>query len=134
MRKPDEIMAEYLLKGGKMLAKSCPDCSSPLFEYKGETFCVVCREDQMDQQKNENLKIAEEKSENSTSPGKKKSAYSGNPGESLNDEFALTIRTLLIQARGEQDTRRLRELMETIRIAADAYAILNYGYESRERS
>lgn len=35
-------MAEYLLKGGKMLAKSCKVCGNPLFEYKGETLCVIC--------------------------------------------------------------------------------------------
>lgn len=44
MKKPDEIMAEYLLKGGKMLAKTCPACEAPMFEYKGETICVVCAE------------------------------------------------------------------------------------------
>lgn len=44
MKKPDEIMADYLLKGGKMLSKACPACGSPLFEYKGETLCVVCAE------------------------------------------------------------------------------------------
>jgi UPF0148 protein len=38
----DEVMAGYLLKGGKMLAKSCKVCGYPLFEYKGETQCVVC--------------------------------------------------------------------------------------------
>lgn len=38
----DEVMAEYLLKGGKMLAKSCKVCGYPLFEYKGETQCVIC--------------------------------------------------------------------------------------------
>ena len=43
-RKDDEIMAEYLLKGGKMLEKSCPACGCPLFEYKKKTFCVVCAE------------------------------------------------------------------------------------------
>lgn len=37
-------MAEYLLKGGKMLAKECKVCGSPLFEYKGEMLCVVCAE------------------------------------------------------------------------------------------
>ncbi|WP_292520792.1 Sjogren's syndrome/scleroderma autoantigen 1 family protein [Methanoculleus sp.] len=40
--KADEVMAEYLLKGGKMLAKSCKACGYPLFEYKGETQCVIC--------------------------------------------------------------------------------------------
>jgi UPF0148 protein len=43
-RKDDEIMAEYLLKGGKMLDKTCPACGCPLFEYKKKTFCVVCAE------------------------------------------------------------------------------------------
>jgi UPF0148 protein len=46
MKSEDEIMAAYLLKGGKMLSKNCPACGCPLFEYKGETFCVVCREEQ----------------------------------------------------------------------------------------
>ncbi len=43
-KKDDEIMAEYLLKGGKMLEKVCPTCGCPLFEYKKKTFCVVCAE------------------------------------------------------------------------------------------
>ncbi len=45
-RKEDEIMAEYLLKGGKMLEKSCKTCGCPLFEIKGKTVCVVCEENQ----------------------------------------------------------------------------------------
>jgi len=36
-RKEEEIMAEYLLKGGKMLEKSCKTCGCPLFEVKGKT-------------------------------------------------------------------------------------------------
>ncbi len=40
----DEIMAEYLLKGARMLSRGCPACGSPLFEIKGETRCVVCAE------------------------------------------------------------------------------------------
>jgi len=44
MRKPEDIMADYLLKGGKMLEKTCPGCGSPLFIVKGETVCVVCAE------------------------------------------------------------------------------------------
>ncbi len=44
VRKEDEIMAEYLLKGGKMLEKSCKICGCPLFEVKGKTLCVVCAE------------------------------------------------------------------------------------------
>ncbi|WP_317135902.1 autoantigen p27 domain-containing protein [Methanochimaera problematica] len=37
-------MADYLLKGGKMLDKLCPVCGSPLFVVKGVTECVVCKE------------------------------------------------------------------------------------------
>ena len=43
---PEDIMAEYLLKGGKMLDKTCPSCGSPLFLVKGETMCVVCHKAQ----------------------------------------------------------------------------------------
>jgi len=42
VERADEVMAGYLLKGGKMLAKSCKVCGYPLFEYKGETQCVIC--------------------------------------------------------------------------------------------
>jgi UPF0148 protein len=45
-RKEDDIMAEALLKGGKMLEKSCRTCGCPLFEIKGKTLCVVCAEDE----------------------------------------------------------------------------------------
>jgi len=44
MKADDEIMAEYLLTGGKMLSKTCPECGAPLFEVRGETKCVVCAE------------------------------------------------------------------------------------------
>lgn len=44
MTREDEIMAGYLLKGGKMLSASCPVCGCPLFEVKGKTLCVVCAE------------------------------------------------------------------------------------------
>ena len=44
MKSEDEIMAEYLLKGGKMLSATCPSCGCPLFEIDGQTLCVVCRE------------------------------------------------------------------------------------------
>jgi len=43
--KPDEVMAAWLLKGGKMLAKTCRECGCPMFEYKGRKFCVVCEEE-----------------------------------------------------------------------------------------
>jgi UPF0148 protein len=45
-KKPDDVMAEYLLKGAKMLATTCPACGSPLFTYKERTFCVMCELEQ----------------------------------------------------------------------------------------
>lgn len=42
-------MAEYLLKGGKMLEKACKTCGCPLFEVKGKTLCVVCAENAITQ-------------------------------------------------------------------------------------
>lgn len=35
-------MADILLKGGKMLNKSCPNCNAPLFKHQGRTFCPRC--------------------------------------------------------------------------------------------
>ena len=35
-------MADILLKGGKMLGRSCPECNAPLFKYQGRTFCAKC--------------------------------------------------------------------------------------------
>jgi UPF0148 protein len=35
-------MADILLKGGKMLGRSCPECNAPLFQQEGRTFCARC--------------------------------------------------------------------------------------------
>ncbi len=35
-------MADILLKGGKMLSRSCPGCNAPLFQHEGRTFCARC--------------------------------------------------------------------------------------------
>jgi UPF0148 protein len=44
VRKPDDIMAEYLLGGAKMLADLCPKCRAPMFEVSGRRVCVICSE------------------------------------------------------------------------------------------
>ncbi len=126
-KSPDEIMAEYLLKGGKMLSKTCPVCHSPLFEYKGETFCVVCKEDSLQNQ--------------TTRPPvpPPRSGFEGAGQEpvapgGLEDEFALTLRTLLMQAREEQDSTRILNLMKSVKKGAEAYALLLYGYGRRDNS
>jgi len=35
-------MADILLKGGKMLNRSCPKCNAPLFKHEDRTFCAKC--------------------------------------------------------------------------------------------
>ena len=44
MKTEDEVMASYLLTGGKMLSVTCEDCGAPLFEIEGKQCCVVCKE------------------------------------------------------------------------------------------
>lgn len=129
-KSPDEIMAEYLLKGGKMLSKTCPVCHSPLFEYKGETRCVVCQEEQ-DAQSRKTKRPAPVSSSRSGPDGAIQEPVA--PG-GLEDEFALTLRTLLIQAREEQDSTRILNLMESVKKGAEAYALLLYGYGRRDNS
>ena len=61
MSRPDEIMAQYLLKGGKMLAESCPVCHNPFFEYNGKHQCVICQEAETVQE-NTHAKMAKDRS------------------------------------------------------------------------
>ena len=35
-------MAELLKSGATMLSDVCPNCGSPLFKVKGDTFCAKC--------------------------------------------------------------------------------------------
>jgi len=132
-KSPDEIMAEYLLKGGKMLAKTCPVCRSPLFEYKGETLCVVCLEDEMAQEPERTV-------------AKKTVAASRPPAQApaispavlstgtLEEEFSQTLSSLLVQAREERDSTRVLHLMDAVKRGAEAYALLLYGYDRLESS
>ena len=44
MKNEDEIMASYLLSGGRMLSATCKDCGAPMFDIKGNQCCVICKE------------------------------------------------------------------------------------------
>lgn len=125
-RGPDQIMAEYLLKGGKMLAKTCPVCHSPLFEIKGETLCVVCRE------------TGEAVDSGDIQVVSEKRAESHQMGEDfpidLGEEFSLTLRALLIQVREERDVMRIVQLMEAVKTGSEAFSLLNQGYFRRDNS
>lgn len=117
-------MAEYLLKGGKMLAKACNECGSPLFEYKGKTGCVVCEytkqeESQAPESAASQKKGGDRKPEQDT----RISVGPGLPG-TLGEEFALTIAVLLRQAREETDAGKVIKIMKAIQMAAKSYATL----------
>ncbi|MBP1928178.1 UPF0148 protein [Methanolinea mesophila] len=121
MTTDDEIMAQYLLKGGKMLAKTCQKCGSPLFEYKGETFCVVCRE-----------------RGSTTEPGKGQPPAEAAPaGESrassqpqvgagaLGPELEAALVSLCQRIRNEPDPDRVLVLMKAVRTGVSVLGMLS---------
>ncbi|MDO8841249.1 MAG: Sjogren's syndrome/scleroderma autoantigen 1 family protein [Methanocalculus sp.] len=121
MREMDVIMAEYLLKGGKMLAKTCPVCHAPLFEYKGERFCVVCAEDAS--QQGEPVPVAVVTPEKTVDMPQKSSATPSNPENSIMDAITILCRRMV----DEPDPTRCLIYMQTIREGAHSIQILRQG-------
>ena len=135
-RKDDEIMAEYLLKGGKMLEKSCPVCGCPLFEYKKKTLCVVCTE------KESAANLAKAATAPSTSPAASHSqehdagcSCGGNhdaepcscedgEGGMLAEEIAMTIHALCERINNEKDPNHILTLMTAVKTGSEALEIL----------
>jgi UPF0148 protein len=137
-RKEDEIMAEYLLKGGKMLEKSCMTCGCPLFEVKGKTFCVVCAE-------NESAGKGEKSAKEEKTPAApaEKTAAPGHRVEStctcgedhgedsctcddggLAEELAFTIHSLCERIHEEKDPNHVLTLMTAVKAGTEALEIL----------
>jgi UPF0148 protein len=108
----DEIMAEYLLKGAKMLSRGCPTCGSPLFEIKGETRCVVCAETGQEQ------KPAEE-----TGQTQKSSVTEG--AGTLAAELTHSLIILCQKVREEPDPERCLILVEAIGEGIEALLLLS---------
>jgi UPF0148 protein len=109
VRKEDEIMAEFLLKGGKMLEKSCKTCGCPLFEVKGRTFCVVCEE-------------------NAPAPAVHEcGCHPQEPegeGLMLADELAGTLMSLCERIRNEKDPNHVLTLMGAVKTGVESLHIL----------
>ena len=123
VRKEDEIMAEHLLKGGKMLEKSCKTCGCPLFEVKGKTLCVVCAE---------NAK-GEKPVPEAASPvhhgHSHECACGGDHEEScegglLTDEIAMTIVSLCERIQNEKDPDNVLALMNAVKAGTESLKIL----------
>jgi UPF0148 protein len=123
VRKEDEIMAEYLLKGGKMLEKSCKTCGCPLFEVKGRTLCVVCEENaplSKDQ--------APDAQKDSPAPALHECGCQPHEPEGeglmLADELAGTLMSLCERIRNEKDPNHVLTLMGAVKTGVESLHIL----------
>ncbi|HVN66282.1 MAG TPA: Sjogren's syndrome/scleroderma autoantigen 1 family protein [Methanomicrobiales archaeon] len=127
-RNPDDIMAECLLRGGKMLPKACRACGSPLFEVKGETLCVVCREQGKPKETGTGAAApgaaspAPADREIPAAPGAGAQVPGGETDEER--ELRLAIAILARRAREETDPDRCLALMEAARNGALALSFL----------
>jgi UPF0148 protein len=118
MMTEDEIMAAYLLKGGKMLSKSCSTCGCPLFEYKGETLCVVCKESENDEGNKEKISSPASKPEKSSPDAGRKDT-----GE-LKGSMENMLAVLCERIRNEPDPGRVLVLMNSVKKGIEAYNLL----------
>jgi len=117
-KKPDDVMAEYLLKGAKMLAKTCPDCGSPMFTYKDRTFCVMCEL--------ENEKSSEKTNKLQRKPDEVPQAAVRVPAPATGLACALetTLITLSERIACEPDPDRCLSLMNTVKKGIEALKLL----------
>lgn len=137
-RKDEEIMAEYLLKGGKMLEKSCKTCGCPLFEVKGKTVCVVCAENAITakagataavpvtaghhdhvHEHGEGCTCGQDHDEDSCSCGDDECGDGG-----LTEELAFTIHSLCLRIQNEKDPNHVLTLMTAVKEGTDALETL----------
>jgi UPF0148 protein len=140
-RKEEEIMAEYLLKGGKMLEKSCKTCGCPLFEVRGKTICVVCAENTLSAKAGKTAASAppaaahhehvHEHGEGCTCGQDHDEDSCGCDEDSctcdesgLTEELAFTIHSLCLRIQEEKDTNNVLTLMESVKVGTEALEIL----------
>ena len=123
VRKEDEIMAEYLLKGGKMLEKSCKICGCPLFEVKGKTLCVVCAErDTSEKSSHAMAAPAHHEHGNECSCGEHhEESFEGG---FITDELSMTIISLCKRIQNEKDADTVLALMNAVKAGSEALHIL----------
>lgn len=139
-RKEDEIMAECLLKGGKMLEKTCKTCGCPLFEVKGKTLCVVCAENESAKKDAKGQKgaktmaaapAAAEHVHGSSCGCGADHDHDGEPctcgdeeGGLLAEEVAMTVHALCERIHNEKDPNHVLTLMQAVKAGTEALEIL----------
>lgn len=128
-RKPDEIMAEYLLNGGRMLSESCKTCGAPMFEVKGKKICVVCAE--------YGKQTSETAAESANKPQSAENiriivpeyAKASVAKPAVQTDLANSLDSLIAEfcrrAHEETDTSKCLTLVECIRTTAEAKIMLN---------
>lgn len=115
-------MAEYLLKGGKMLEKSCKTCGCPLFEVKGKTLCVVCAERETPEKSSPAaVPAAHHEHGHECSCGEHEESCEGGL---LSDELAMTIVSLCERIQNEKDPDNVLALMNAVKAGTEALQIL----------
>jgi UPF0148 protein len=122
MKKEDDIMAEYLLKGAKMLSKTCPDCGCPVFQVKDRTFCVVCEERKSEAPENTPGAVTAKTADVTREP-----AGADEPSSTLMLALEQAIITLADRASREPEPERCRTLMEAVHEGAEALFLLTRG-------
>ncbi|MBP2145830.1 UPF0148 protein [Methanofollis sp. W23] len=120
-RKPEDIMAEYLLKGGKMLAKECKVCGSPLFEYKGETLCVVCAERTEQEESASTAPVPAAAPVSPSTPAPQARAGTAEAG------IEAAVASLCGRVETETDERRCLTLMQAVLAGAEALKLLRHS-------
>lgn len=134
-RKEDEIMAEYLLKGGKMLEKSCKTCGCPLFEVKGKTLCVVCAENETAKKPAKGAKapaaavaaeahVHEHGAECSCGGDHDEDSCSCDEDGGLTEELAFTVHSLCLRIQNEKDPGHVLTLMQAVKAGTEALEVL----------
>ena len=123
VRKEDEIMADYLLKGGKMLEKSCKTCGCPLFEVKGKTFCVVCAEHENAEQRG-TAPLSPPVHNHGPECSCSEHADESCDGGFLADVLANTILSLCERIQNEKDPENVLALMNAVKGGTESLKIL----------
>jgi UPF0148 protein len=118
-KKPDDVMAEYLLKGAKMLAKTCPVCGSPLFTYKDRTFCVMC---ELEQSKSPEGTKKQPRKPVDLPKGESRSVTTST---GLSCALETTLITLSERIACEPDPDRCLSLMNTVKKGIEALKLLS---------
>ncbi|MBP2132137.1 UPF0148 protein [Methanomicrobium sp. W14] len=116
-------MADSLLKGGKMLDKTCPECGSPLFTVKGDTFCVVCRENRTENKpapKKSGTDGAEKKYEAHTEEKRQAKEPLCVSDSKLYDEVKSAVISLCRRAESESRPKDCLCLMKSVNEGIDA--------------